>query len=77
MKNLGFPPKVMMMRKDGKQKRKIRVKAETIVPIDLGSVILKKVLSSDAPRSREAFSSVWGIELRAPVISDSATGKLR
>ncbi len=77
VKNLGFPPRLMTMRNDGKQKRKINVKAEMTVPHILGSVILKKVLISEAPRSLEACSPWSEEESRALVIREKATGKFR
>ena len=47
------------------------------MPRTLGRVTLKKVFSSDAPRSLEAFSSVSDIEEREDVIREKATGKFR
>ena len=77
VKYLGFPPRLMTIRKEGKQKRNISVNAASSVLHVLGRVILMNVVNSEAPRSLEVFSSVSGMELSDDVISENATGKFR
>ncbi len=67
----------MTIRKEGKQKRKIRRKELRRVPLILGRVVEKKVFSLPFPSVLEAISSFSSILERAEVNSDRATGKLR